>query len=231
MKISNYLKQLEKKENKRTDKIRQEQLGSLKLKYEFLESIRNIEILGGDILKLSKKAINGSINNREDEAKIFLAEAFEKIKSFDSNLSELRERFKNEREKIESNDLQKITIDKLRGNFLSAKEEYLEAKILFSYLKKGLIYKPKEKLLNDFIPYAGGLSDFCGELLRKARLNVIKKGNSKKEIKKYYRDTKAIYQVLSGFSFSNKSGIRRKVEQLKEYIKGFENILYDLRNK
>ncbi len=73
----------------------------------------------------------------------------------------------------------------------------------------------------------------CGELVRKARLEIIEETGLVANIKKYYGDTKEIYKNLSSLSYSNKSGLRNKMEQLQNYIKEFEKILYDLsvRNK
>lgn len=230
MKILNYLKQLEKKENEKLEKARKASILSKDIRYNFINSIRNLESEGGNILKLSKKAINNLTNGDGVKAGGYLIEALKKIKSFDENVLELKKEFEIKRPSIEQADVQEIKIDILENDFLSAKEEYLEAKILFSYLKNGLIYKPRESLLKDFKSYAGALSDFCGELLRKARLDIIEKQYSKKEIKKYYQDIKDIYQILSNFSFSNKSGVRHKMEQLKDYIKGFEDILFNLKD-
>jgi len=241
MKILNYLKKLEKEEIKKVNKTKQEDLKLLKkskevsilskeLKYDFLELIRELENIGGNILKLSKKAINNLTNNKGDKAEDFLIMAFKEIKFFDDKFSKLKKEFQIKKINIEQSDIQEIKIDKPENDFLNAKEEYLEAIILFSYLKKGLIYKPKEKLLKNFKSYTGALSDFCGELLRKAKLNIIEKKYSKKEIKKYYQNTKDIYQILSSFSFSNKSGVRQKMEQLKDHVKGLENILFDLKD-
>ena len=241
MKILNYLRKLEKEEGEKLDRAEQEELELFKqlqkasimskeLKYLFLELIQELESIGGGILKLSKKAISDLTNGKGDKAKDFLVEAFREIKLFDNKFFKLKKEFEVEKLKMELGDVQEIKISKLEGDFLSAKEEYLEAKILFFYLKKRIIYKPEEELLEDFKSYAGGLSDFCGELLRKARLNIIEKDYSKKEIKKYYQDVRYIYQVLSNFSFSNKSGARCKVEQLKDHIKRFEDMLFDLKD-
>ena len=246
MKILNYLNKLEGEENEKFNKIKRRELELLKqsqkasieisilskeLKYHFIKLTKELEDIGGGILKLSKKAISDLTNNEGGRAENFLVEAFEKIKSFDNKFLKLKKEFEAQKTDIEQGDIQEIRISKLENDFLNAKEEYLEAKILFFYLKKGIIYKPKEKLLEDFKSYSGALSDFCGELLRKARLDIIEKQYSKKEIKKYYQDIKYIYQVLSNFSFSNKSGVCRKMEQLKDHIKGFEDILFDLRDK
>lgn len=199
--------------------------------------LKEIERLGGSILALSKDAINASINNRTSRAKTSLKEAEKKIIKFGKNMSKVRGFLTKLllSPSLKMGDLQNIyvRIDSLEKNFSDAKEEFFEAKILHSYLQdsKKEILEPEKLLLVDFETYAGALSDFCGELLRKAKLDIIKRPNSEKRIKKYYQDTYNIYQAISNFSFSNKSGIRQKVENLKKYIRVFEDLLYDLSKK
>src|SRR4030042_307978 len=64
----------------------------------------------------------------------------------------------------------KIKIEKgldYEGAYLAAMEEYVEAKLFYQYLKTGKISAiPGLKI--DCDSYLGGLSDFTGELVRKA---------------------------------------------------------------
>lgn len=193
----------------------------------------DLEYFGGDILALSKESINYSINSDLIKADISLKKAEKKVDAFNKNLLKARNVL---RELLgEINNFQNIynKIELFGKNFSNAKEEFFEAKILYSYIKSdrrkilGLANFP----LADIETYAGGLSDFCGELLRRAKLDITKKSNCSKEIEKYYQDTKAVYQILAKFSFSNKSGIRSKVDNLKGYIFEFENLLYNLSMK
>lgn len=199
---------------------------------EILILIEKAEDSGGIILKLSKQSINNSINGALKQAEDDLKNGYKEILNFGKIINAIRTKTGKgiAAAKINAYGLQKIKIDLLETDFAKAREEFMEAKILYYYLRseKKEIICPKETLLRNFEIYSGGLSDFCGELLRKARLDIIQKKNFLKEIEKYYRDTQLIYAMLSNFAFSNKSGIRTKMEQMKNYISAFEKILYDL---
>ena len=97
MKILNYLRKLEKEEGEKLNRAERDELELFKqfqkssilsreLKYRFLRSIKELESIGGDILKLSKKAISDLTNNKEDKAGGFLVEAFDKIRFFNNYL-------------------------------------------------------------------------------------------------------------------------------------------------
>ncbi|MFC1615276.1 hypothetical protein ACFL2L_00585 [Patescibacteria group bacterium] len=193
---------------------------------------RKIDDSGGVILKLSKQSINYSINENFKQAKCDLDNGYKEIIEFAKTLSIIKTKIGQgiANSKINGYAYQKIKVDLLEMDFIKAREEFMEAKILFHYLRssKKEVITPKESLLANFEIYCGGLSDFCGELLRKARLDIIQKNNSIKDIKKYHNDTKEIYALLSNFAFSNKSGIRTKLEHLKSYISAFEKMLYDM---
>lgn len=199
--------------------------------------LKELENTGGDIRAISKEAINATINDDLIKAKTLLNDAERKIKKFNKTLLKVRYNLCNllAGSRLKIGDLQNIyaQVEDSERDFSSAKEEFFEAKILYSYIKSiyQKISKPKDLPLVDFETYAGALSDFCGELLRKAKLDIINKSNCIKGIKKYHKDVQTIYQKLAKFSFSNKSGIRRKVENLKNYILRFEELLYDLHQK
>ncbi len=198
--------------------------------------LKELEGLGGQIRSSSKEAINASINEDLTEAGKLLRKTIGEVNKFDKKLSKVKcmlgKILTDSRLKI--GDLQNtyVQVEALEKDFLAAREEFYEAQILLLYLKssKKEILMPKE-LLSDFETYAGALGDFCGELLRKAKLDIIKKSDVEEKVKKYYQDAQYIYQVLANFSFSNKSGIRTKVDHLKGYIGGLEEILYDLNLK
>lgn len=191
----------------------------------------DLEYFGGDILTLSKKSINYSINSDLIKADISLKKAEKKVNIFNKNLLKARNILRELLGEINNFQNTYSKIELFEKKFSGAKEEFFEAKILYSYIKsdRRKILGPENFPLADIETYAGGLSDFCGELLRRAKLDIIKKSNCSKEIEKYYQDTKAIYQILAKFSFSNKSGIRSKVDNLKGYISEFENLFYDLK--
>jgi predicted translin family RNA/ssDNA-binding protein len=201
-----------------------------------IEKLTNeLESLGGEILKLSKESINSSINDDSGPGKKFLTEAEKKINTFDKKLNKIRHRLGQSLQmfNLKLSELQRpySSLDKLEKDFVCAKEEFFEAELLYNYLASGKnIFDFAEKLL-DFESYAGAASDFCGELVRKAKLDIIKENDKESNIEKYYKEIQLVYQTLSNFSFSNKSGIRAKVENLKGYIKKMEDIRYDLKIK
>lgn len=204
-----------------------------------IESLRKLNNISGEVLALSKQAINSSINDDFIKAEQHLKNAEQGLNKISKGIFKVKNILKKnilyKQDKINVYDFQNMyaPIDMLENSFKSAMEEYCEAKLVYYYFKNDhKIIKPKQLLpFCDFYIYAGALSDFCGELLRKARLDIIKIKNSKELIKKYYNDTKEIYFNIANFSFSNKSGIRGKVENLKGYIERFEEILYDLSKK
>lgn len=192
------------------------------------ELIREAENCGDEILKLSKEIINDSINRNFIKASKTIRRGSKKIKIFNNRILSIKKEIAKfiAQSKIEIGKIGELKISKLDDDFSSAREEFLEANLLFTYLKTGRIFNPTNSLLRDFKIYAGALADFCGELIRRARLDMIE-GRDTKDIKKYQQILNAIYQSLSSFAFSNRSGVRGKVEHLKGYIKELESILYN----
>ncbi len=208
-----------------------------KQEQHFLAKVKNLfgnlDNSGGNILTLSKESINASINENFDIALSSLKGAQKEIIQFDKILFKARRILGGllTDHKLKAGDLQNVyqRLDAFEKDFSAAKEEFFEAKILYFYLKdnKRKILGPTELPLADFEAYAGALSDFCGELIRKARLCVVKSFRCESDIGKYLRNTQDIYQSLANFAFSNKSGLRQKIEHLKNYIVEFEKLLYD----
>lgn len=198
-----------------------------------MDYLIELEKLGGDIRMLSKDAMNAVVNDNFKKAKFSLGKAEKNIKKFNKRLDKIRKFLSNCfcNLKLKIGDFQNVysRIENFEKDFSDAKEEFFEAKILYSYVKERKILKPKELLLTDFETYAGALSDFCGELLRKVRSDVVQKRITKKEVGKYHKEVQNIYQILANFSFSNKSGVRQKVENLKRCIQRFEDLLYDFK--
>ncbi len=190
--------------------------------------IRETENRGDEILKLSKEAINYSINGNFASASKTIGLGNRAIKIFNGNILSIKKTIAGSisKSEIEIKKINELKIHKLDDDFSSAREEFLEANFLFTYLKTGKLLNPTNPLLRDFKIYAGALADFCGELIRRARLDIIEDRNTIKDIKKYRQVLNEIYLSLSGFAFSNSSGVRGKVENLKGYIGELENILY-----
>ena len=193
--------------------------------------IRETENRGDEILKLSKEAINYSINGNFANASKTISLGNRAIKIFNGNILSIKKTVAESisKSEIEIKKINELKIHKLDDDFSSAREEFLEANFLFTYLKTGKLLDPTNPLLRDFKIYAGALADFCGELIRRARLDIIEDRNTIKDIKKYRKVLNEIYLSLSGFAFSNSSGVRGKVENLKRYIGELENILYSNR--
>jgi predicted translin family RNA/ssDNA-binding protein len=231
------LKFLEHKKKKR-EELSKKKMADFKLEIgELKEILDKQEYVGGEILKAAKEAINSTINDRLKNADKVLEDAHKKLEELEKTLDETTRKIK----LVKADSHYKITeainlykrLDYFYKDLGAAKEEYYEAFILHFYLKdkKRRMLSPRNYRIG-FETYAGAVADFCGELLRRARLEVIKgSGNVKENIEIYYQDTLKVYQALSNFSFSNKSGIRTKVENVKNYIKGLEDILYDLSKK
>lgn len=221
--------------NKLKDQTDKAEEVSRNLLIKTVSQITVLEKLGGEILKSSKESINSSINNDLSQAEKSLSEASEKMLHLNKSIISLRKEIGTFviQSKIKISDLSSVKLDALESDFSSANEEYLEAYFLFNYLKTKSrnIVKPSKTTPHDFKTCAGGLSDFCGELLRKAKLDLIDKKDAIDDISVYYKDIKKIYESLSVFSFSNKSGVRSKLEQLKGYIARMEDILYGLVGK
>jgi len=227
MKNLNYLNKL-KKEKEKGEKRGQEHINAL------TNLFMELEILGGKIRVLSKEAINGTINNNLAKAEKSLKSAEQGVVKFDADFSRAKKVLGEAllTAGFRAGYIQSISgqMHSMEKDFSSAREEFFEAKILYAYIKSGgEISAMEDSPFVDFETYSGALSDFCGELLRKARLDITHDKSAVDNLENYYNETQRTYQLLSHFSFSNKSGIRSKVENLKSYIKNFEDLFYDLK--
>jgi len=193
------------------------------------KNIIDFELQPGEVLKLSKESINHCINERMSKAQKSLGEAEKLIQKCDKQIDILKKDVFVEitASTLRLKDLQNLKLDQLEDSLTKAKEEFLEAKILFHFYKEGKLYKPHTKSLKDFNNYVGGLSDFCGELLRKLRVNIIKSKITDNAFEKYLSLMNRIYEELSMYSFANPSGNRPKIEQLKGFIKEVEKMRYE----
>jgi len=223
----NYLNKL-KNEKEKGEKKGQEHVNAL------TNLFMELEILGGRIRVLSKEAINATINNSLAKAEKSLKNAGEGIAKFDADFSRAKKVLGAALLTVgfKAGYIQNISgqMYSMERDFSSAREEFFEAKILYAYIKSGGdLPLMEDSPFIDFETYSGALSDFCGELLRKARLDIMRDKSAAERVENYYNETQRTYQLLSHFSFSNKSGIRSKVENLKNYIKNFEDLFYDLK--
>ena len=197
---------------------------------------QELEGSGGEIIFLSKESMNQSLHDDFDRANATLREAEKRLFQFKKKLGKVQAEVSKFVAEAQFRTAYFSTIisglQSAEHNLLEAKEEFFEAKILHVYLRSDhhKFLEPHQLPMCDFDSYAGALSDVTGELLRKARLCLIgADGNCEKKVRQYYEDAKIIYLVLSSFTFSNKSGIRSKMEALKNNILKFEEILMDVR--
>lgn len=203
---------------------------------DYLRTIKKHNLFSGSqagqLLKLSKEIINDVVQNRLSEAKAKLRIGDDLIKRFHKDLFNLKKTIGMHVEKsnLLLKDLQHLKLEQLEEGFEKAKEEFLEGKILYTYISQGKIYMPTDKHLNNFDTYIGALSDFCGELVRRARSEAIASGNNVHEsIKKYRKTTEDIFHMISEYAYSNSSGNRQKLEQLKGFLDMFDKFSYDLK--
>lgn len=219
--------------NQLRQQAEKEEEGVRRTAYELNARIRELEILGGSIRKTSKESINASVNYDLTKSKAFLDEARNNLKNFYRKWN----RVKSDVQKISINlrhrseDLQGLykQAGALENDFGSAREEFYEASILYFYFKyERRMLEPKELLFCDFQKYAGALCDFVGELARRAKHIAMEEKKNIGKIHEYHKDAIKISNELANFSFSNRSGIRTKVNELLGHIQRIESILYDL---
>jgi predicted translin family RNA/ssDNA-binding protein len=113
------------------------------------------------------------------------------------------------------------------GAFKAAVEEYAEAMVYYGFVKTGKIITHKSLNINPEI-YLMGLSDFTGELVRKA-VFLAGKGEVSKVVK--IKDlVDAIYGEMIGFDL--RSGeLRKKFDSIKYNLKKLESLVLDLQIK
>lgn len=112
------------------------------------------------------------------------------------------------------------------GYYKEAIEEYVEARIYYSFLKGSETFVPSflKVRLSEKI---GGLADFTGELVRKA-MTLASKKNMKK-IEKYKDLIEEMIGELSKASFTGK--LRAKYDDIERNLKKLEGVLYDIRKQ
>jgi translin len=157
-----------------------------------------------DILKFSKEAIFACHRDQLCQAEKSLLQA-EKV---------IHELFK----KMKSN-----TALQNEGSFFAALEEYAEAKIFYVYLQTG-----KVNVISAFeIPfdvYIGALSDFTGELIRKAIALA-----THRDVKAVEGIQEVIEDIVEQFiTFDLMSNLRNKYDAARKNLRKIEEIRYDL---
>ena len=123
--------------------------------------------------------------------------------------------------------VKKVPFLEFAGAFKSAVEEYAEAMIYYHFVKKGKIISYKTLKIDSEI-YLMALSDFTGELVRKA-VFLAGKGEIEKVVKiKELIDE--IFGEMIGFDLRN-SDLRRKFDAVKYNLKKLEDLVLDLKLK
>jgi predicted translin family RNA/ssDNA-binding protein len=195
------------------EKTLKEELEEINAEYVSDDNFRE-EIIkqARDILKNSKKAIYSTHRGKLEEAKKRLLLAETKI----IEVQEL---------------LDKSNFENI-GSFKAGLEEYVEAKFFTTYVsKRELITKKtiEEELKNKVkIPnstFLGGLSDFTGELVRRAVLLATEQEYD--EVKQILSIVQEIYGLLIEFDFRN-GETRKKFDNIKYNLSKLESITYDL---
>ena len=113
------------------------------------------------------------------------------------------------------------------GAFRSAVEEYAEAMIYYNFVKNNKVVGHKALKVDSEI-YLAGLSDFTGELVRKAVM-LAGKGEVEK-VTKIKELVDEIYGEMIGFDLRN-SELRRKFDAVKYNLKKLEDLVLDLQIK
>lgn len=180
-------------------------LHSLKEKVDDYDKSRQEVIKSSsDITKRSKRAIFELHRGKKEEAKALLAQAEELIAQ---NM------------KVAEG----IPALRYQGAFTASIEEYVEARLFYVYLQEQRI-DSMEEMGFSHKEYIGGLCDFSGEIVRRARLLVIN-GNYEELQSNYEFLDQLLAEVLE---FNLTSYLRTKFDQMKRNVKGMEQILYDI---
>ncbi|MDO8505841.1 MAG: hypothetical protein Q7S48_04680 [bacterium] len=110
------------------------------------------------------------------------------------------------------------------GAYRAALEEYVEAKLFYDFSKYGKIGEIKTVLL-DADGYLAGLSDFTGELTRKAVQRATQ--GKTEEVEKLAKVVRDVVEQLIQFDLTGY--LRTKYDQAKQNLRRVEEVLYDIK--
>ena len=177
----------------------------LQKNYIAYEEERHLIIkLSSDVLQKAKQAIFSLHRDEIKEAGALLAEA-EKI------MQDISTKFE-EKKKL-----------KFEGSYKAALEEYIEAKLFYMYLTEGKISEIKE-VSADADDYLGAVTDYTGELLRKAVLLATE--GKYKEVKKIKEEMSSVLAELIKLNLTGY--LRTKYDAAKRNLKRMEEMLYEI---
>ncbi len=178
-----------------------------KLKREYTAYIngRNDSIvMSRDILKYAKQSIFACHRNQLTDAVALLRDAEQAITKL-------------QRAVARTTDLAH------EGSFKAALEEYAEARLLYNYLTTGVV-GPITQVQLSHETYIAALSDFTGELTRKAVAYATDRQLD--EVRKIHA---VVSEVMEQFiTFDLLSHLRSKYDQARKNLRKIEEILYDL---
>ena len=186
--------------------LNQKLFDQLKKDYDFYDQERRKLIgLSNDALMKAKQAIFAFHRDDMNGGNTLLADV-------EAIFSELEKKFKKEEEL------------RYEGSYRAALEEYVEAKFFGGFLEGKKIDFIKGVQI-DADSYLAGLSDFTGELLRKAVLAA-----TDKKFKKVEELASGIREVIGELlKFNLTSYLRTKYDQAKHNLRRVEEILYDVK--
>ncbi len=110
------------------------------------------------------------------------------------------------------------------GAYRAALEEYVEAKLFFDFMTRGAVAEIKTVRL-DADAYLAGLSDFTGELTRKAVQRATQ--GKTQEVEKLAEVVREVVEQLIKFDLTGY--LRTKYDQAKQNLKRVEEVLYDIK--
>ena len=194
-----------------TNMISQVIFQKLKKEYDTYETARR-ELIGvsNTALSKAKQAIFAVHRDDEKDAARLLAEVERTFKS-------LEPQFKKH--------------DGLRweGAYRAALEEYVEGKLFFEFLdtKRTVLWTPRGRssVYVDADTYLAGLSDFTGELTRKAVQRATQ--DSAQEVKQLAEAVREVVEQLIKFDLTGY--LRTKYDQAKQNLRRVEEVLYDIK--
>lgn len=129
---------------------------------------------------------------------------------------------------------EKSSLDKIakpnqlkEGSYSEACQEFVEAIVLFEYMKNKPIPKANSLKVSTE-DYLMGIADVAGELVRIAIAKSIK--GKFKEVEKIKEDIAEVWGEMLKFDFRN-SHLRRKFDSIKYNLNKLEDIVYDIKMK
>ncbi len=185
--------------------LNQKLFARLKKEYDTYESARR-SLIGVSNIALSKAKQAIFALHRDDEKG-----AVQLLSEVENTFTRLEKEFKKN--------------DGLRweGAYRAALEEYVEAKLFYDFSKYGKISEIKTVLI-DADGYLAGLSDFTGELTRKAVQRATQ--GRHQEVEKLAKVVRDVVEQLIQFDLTGY--LRTKYDQAKQNLRRVEEVLYDI---